>query len=211
MSDPSPGAGWARDVRAVVDDLLPLLAAVPDDAWERPASGLTWTCRETAAHILDDLLAYAMQLSGDHGTGADYVPLAEAHQVREGGPAFWLWPEPASGSTGIAVSLDATAGVFAAVLASVPADRVGWHPWGPTDATGFAAMGLTETVLHAWELLTAQGVSWTADADVTARVLDRIFPAAPRGADPWTDLLSATGRAAKTRGMPWRWDAAVRG
>ena len=89
-----------------------------------------------------------MQVSGDHGTGEDYVPLAEVHQVRSGGPAFWLWPEPSTGSAGIVTSLDATGGVFCAVLASVPEDRVGWHPWGPTDATGFAAVGLTETVLH---------------------------------------------------------------
>ncbi|MEK8104028.1 hypothetical protein NKG94_00955 [Micromonospora sp. M12] len=41
-----------------------------------PAAGLDWTCRETMAHILDDLGAYAMQLSGTHGH-AGYTPLME--------------------------------------------------------------------------------------------------------------------------------------
>ena len=205
------GADWATDVRAVADDLRGRLGRVADDAWDVPAVGLDWTCRETVAHVLDDLLAYATQISGSHGTDGDYVPFAETPRTRPDGPEFWLWPEPARGTSGILTGLDATAGVFAAVLATCPPDRIGWHPWSPTDVTGFAAMGLTETVLHAWEVLGAQGQDYRPDPAVVGHVLDRIFPGVERTDDPWHDLLAATGRTEQTRGMPWRWDARVRG
>ena len=199
------------DLRLVVDDLIGRFAEIPDDAWGRPAAGLTWTCRETVAHILDDLVAYAMQISGEHGTGEGYVPLEESHQVRPDGPGFWLWPTPERGSAAIVTCLDAACGVFTAVLAVCPAGRRGWHPWGESDASGFAAMGLTETVLHADDVLRAVGVTYRPDAGVVGRVLDRSFPAAIRTEDAWQDLLAATGRTDATRGMPWRWDAALRG
>jgi hypothetical protein len=72
-------------------------------------------------------------------------------------------------------------------------------------------MGLTETMLHAWEILGALDVPWRPDDAVVRRVLDRIFPAVPRTADPWHDLLAATGRTEETRGTPWRWEATPRG
>ncbi len=206
----TPRVGWARDIRAVAEDLSQRFAALPDDSWDRTATDLEWTCRETAAHLLDDQLGYALQVSGAHGTGEGYAPLAEAPYGRPEGPAFWLWPEPAGGSAAIATSLDAVSGVFAAVVETCPPDRIGWHPWGSTDATGFAAMGLAETTLHAWDVLRTVGEDWAPDAAVAGRVLDRIFPGAERTADPWHDLLATTGRTDETRGRPWRWDARVR-
>ncbi len=206
---PGDGVRWAADIRAVAEGLHPRFAALPDATWERTATGLEWTCRETAAHLLDDQLGYAMQVSGAHGTGSDYAPLAEAPYGRPDGPTFWVWPEPSGGSRAIATSLDAMSGVFAAVVETCPPARIGWHPWGPTDATGFAAMGLAETTLHAWDILRTVGADWAPDGVVAERVLDRIFPGVVRTGRPWHDLLAATGRTDATRGRPWRWNARV--
>src|SRR5688500_14989907 len=65
------------DLRTVVDDLMPRLARVPDDGWERPAHGLDWDCRDTVAHLMDDFGFYAMQLSGMRPPQEDYIDFLE--------------------------------------------------------------------------------------------------------------------------------------
>jgi hypothetical protein len=198
------------DLRAVVDDLLPRVAAVPDDAWDQPAHHLEWTCRETIAHLMDDFTAYALQLSGATPPTSDYVPLVEAAQVRPDGPLFLMLPQPEAGTAAIVQAIDATGGLLEAVCATAPPERRGFHPSGTADASGFAAMGIAECVLHALDVLTALEVPYAADPAVCAKALDRLFPGAERTEDAWQDLLAATGRTPQTRGRSWRWDSSVR-
>ncbi|HET8599234.1 MAG TPA: DinB family protein [Segeticoccus sp.] len=200
----------AADVRDTVEDVIDHLAQISDGAWDLPAAGLDWSCRETAAHILDDLGGYAMQLSGERGHAKGYTPLVEPVRPRPDGPVFTFWPEEDGGTRAICECLDAVGGLLVAVVATAPADRIGWHNYGDSDRVGFAAMGAAETVLHAHDILTAQAVDYRPDDGVVSRVLDRIFPEATRTDDPWRDLLTATGRTPETRGKPWRWDSAVR-
>jgi uncharacterized protein (TIGR03083 family) len=208
-SQPSP-TPTADDLRRAVDAVLPLVATVGDDDWDRTAHGLEWTCRETIAHLMDDFAAYAMQLSGATPPQDRYVDLEEAARVRADGPAFLILPMRESGTAGIVEALDATAGLLVAVTATAPPEHRGYHPYGIADASGFAAMGIVECVLHAWDVLTAQDIAYAADPAICAAALDRLFPALDRSDDPWQDLLAATGRTAETRGTKWRWDSSVR-
>lgn len=210
MSSLDPSLPTARDVRAALDDVMDRFGVLPDEAWAVPAAGLDWTCRETAAHVLDDLAGYALQLSGAHPHATAYLPLVDGVRPRPDGPGFLFWPREDGGTAAIVACLDGCGGLLEAVVASVPPDRVGWHPYGDSNRAGFAAMGLTELVLHTYDILTAHGVAYRADDAIVARVLDRIFPGAARTADPWHDLLRTTGRTDDTRGRPWRWDSAVR-
>ncbi|MFJ1755134.1 hypothetical protein [Kitasatospora sp. NPDC088134] len=88
-----------------------------------------------------------------------------------------------------------------------------WH-WGPTDPTGFAAMGVAEILLHTHDIATGLGLDWTPPAGPSAAVLARLFPDAPTGtgADPAAVLLWCTGRTALP-GLPrrtsWVWRAAL--
>lgn len=205
-----PDVTTSADVRAVVDGLLPPFAAIPDTDWDQPAHYLEWTCRETVAHLADDLVYYALQLSGQRPPQERYLELDEVAPERAGAPGLLVRPSRAAGTRGIVEALDATAGLLEAVTATTPAARRGFHPDGLSDASGFAAMGVTETVLHGWDVLTALGQDYRPDAEVCRRVLNRLFPAAVRTDDPWHDLLAATGRTDDTRGTPWRWDASVR-
>ena len=158
---------------------------------------------------MDDFTAYALQLSGATPPVDDYLRIVEAAQVRPDGPHFLVLPERGSGTAGIVEALDATAGLLEAVCASVPPQRRGFHPAGTSDAGGFAAMGIAECVLHAFDVLTAMDLPYAADAGACATVLDRLFPGVERTDDPWHDLLAATGRTPQTRGRPWRWDSSV--
>lgn len=201
----------AEDVRAAVTLARDAWADVPDASWDAPAGGLEWTCRETAAHVLDDLGSYAMQVSGSQGNAdrAAYVPLEE-WEVAPGRPRFLFWPEVSGGTAALVASLDAVGGLLEAVVAHVPDDRRGWHPYGVSDASGFAAMGVLELAVHTDDILRAQGRTFRLPDDVTRRVLRRLFPGVAPGQDPWQALLAATGRAPETAGQPWRWDSSVR-
>jgi uncharacterized protein (TIGR03083 family) len=205
-----PDVTTSADLRAVADDLLPRLSTINDADWERPAHHLEWTCRETVAHLMDDFVYYAMQLSGQHPPQDRYVELDELPPKREGAPSLLIRPSRASGTAGIVQALDASAGLLVAVTAAAPSGQRGFHPDGRADGSGFAAMGVTEAVLHGWDILTAQARDYPADAEVCRRVLNRLFPAAARTDDPWHDLLTATGRTEVTHGIDWRWDSSVR-
>lgn len=39
-----------------------LLSAVVDTSWVVPAGDVEWSCRDTAAHVADDLFSYASQM-----------------------------------------------------------------------------------------------------------------------------------------------------
>lgn len=197
----------SQDVQLALEDARRALREVPDDGWSIPADGLEWTCLETMMHILDDLGSYAMLLSGVHGHEG-YTPLRE-FGLEPGRPVGLFWPEKDGGTRAVLQCLDAVGGLLVAVVASVPIDRVGWHPYGNPDRSALAAMGIVELVLHTRDILAAHDIDYRAPSTVIDRSMDRIFATAVRSADPWNDLLRATGRTEETRGAKWRWDSSV--
>ncbi|HEY7722538.1 MAG TPA: maleylpyruvate isomerase N-terminal domain-containing protein [Pedococcus sp.] len=205
-----PALPTSEDLRSVIDELMRAFSTLPDEAWDTPAHESDWTCREAASHVVDTMGFYAMQISGTGPFRESYVQLVDRTDSREGAPPVVFWPDPGTGTRGIVGCLDAVGGMLVAVAATAPPERRGWHPYGTSDSTGFAAMGITESLAHGHDILAAQGVDLTPDAAVCRRVLDRIFPAATRTDDPWHDLLVATGRTPETRGQRWRWDSSVR-
>lgn len=213
MSSPdstSPSVSTSEDLRTVVDAVMAGFAQVPDDAWERPAHRLEWDCRDTAAHLMDDFAFYAMNLASRVEHLDDYVPLLEPEPWRPGSPPQTFWPDPQQGTAAIVRCTDATGGLLVAVTATAPPDHLGYHPRGNADASGFAAMGITEAAAHGWDVLTAQGVDFRVEGGICDRVLTRIFPWAQRTDDPWQEFLRVTGRTDDTTGMPWTWDSSVR-
>ena len=77
------------------------------------------------------------------------------------------------------------------LAASDPATRA-WH-WGPTDPSGFAALGVNETLVHTHDITAGLGIDWRPPESLSRAVLDRLFPDAPAG-DPAQVLLWSTGR-----------------
>ncbi|MFG3499013.1 GNAT family N-acetyltransferase [Streptomyces sp. NPDC047928] len=162
--------------------------------WSVPAARLEWSCHDTAEHIAGDFTAYAGQLTGRRRHG--YVP-------------FEITVDPGTTPDGLVHVIEATGGLLAAVVRTTPSDVRAWHPYGMAGPDGFAAMGVVEVLLHTYDMLCALGdPDWQPPAHLCARVLDRIFPHAPRTDDPWRDLLWATGRT-DLPGLPrltaWRW------
>jgi hypothetical protein len=202
----------ADDVRRAGDLARETLAAATHLDWQAPAGGLEWTCWETVEHMADDLFAYAAQLGPATPSTATHVPIGWMRR-RPGGPALTIFVEPASGAAGLLEVLETCTSLLAAMVEVTPPDRLSFHSYGPSDASGFAAMGVVEVLAHMHDVALGLDLTWTPPADLCAGALRRLFPAAPPGDDPWRTLLWATGRA-DLPGHPhqshWQWDGAPR-
>jgi hypothetical protein len=198
------------DVRTAARWLADGIAWSPDSAFDAQAGPVRWSCWATAEHVVDDLLAYALQVAGL--PRLDYLPLAGprgedeiAHVKRDAGPV------------GLAEVIVAGGELLAAQVTVQPATARAYHPYGLADPEGFAAMGVVEILVHGRDIL--QGLTGVAPAlpdALSGRVLARLFPdlpAAALGMAPGDALVWATGRS-EAPGLPrrtrWRWDANVR-
>ena len=119
-----------------------------------------------------------------------------------------LHADPASGPAGLLQALEACGALLAAMVRTTPPDVRAHHPYGASDPEGFAAMGVVETLVHLHDIAEGLGLGWDPPADLCARALNRLFPDAPTGTEPWPTLLWVTGRAelnGRPRRTEWRW------
>ncbi|MDO0934227.1 maleylpyruvate isomerase N-terminal domain-containing protein [Streptomyces sp. DG2A-72] len=195
---PATTAPWTDLLAAATDDCLAALLEGADQDWSRPARGLDWTCRQTLDHLALGLTGYTGLLIArpdDRYTTlfASLDPQAPIPTCLEG--------------------LRIAASLLSSTVRDTPAEAHAWHPWGHSDATGFAAMGITELAVHTYDITRALSLSWTPPDGLSTAVLARLFPDAPSGHRPSDTLLWCTGRI-PLPGLPrradWQWDGAVR-
>lgn len=201
----------AQDVVTAADWLADIVGTVADADLERPARRSAWTCWRSIEHVVDDLLAYALQVAS--GSRLDYLPLEGGRGEDE-----LAHVSRSSGAPGLAECLRAGGRLLAAQVAVASDDARAHHPFGLSDPGGFAAMGVVEILVHGFDVATALGAP---DADtfpdgLAEHVLDRLFPDVPhdvRALDASAALLWATGRIAvpgHDELLRWRWDSSVR-
>jgi hypothetical protein len=181
-------------VRDAVDEMVDLLRPAVGRDWSVRAGTLTWSCWSTAAHVGRDLLAYAGQLASQAPNG--YLPF-DLVVAAEATPADVLDVVAMPGS------------ILATVVAVTPATSRAWH-YGAADASGFAAMGVGETVLHTFDIAIGLGLECAPSPPLCAFVVERLFPEHPAGAPPDV-LLWLTGRRSLSDQPPvreWVWKAA---
>ncbi|EXU87632.1 hypothetical protein P354_34420 [Streptomyces noursei PD-1] len=207
------GPVTADDLARAVRLAVALLRTAPASDWDgRAAGSLTWDCWETVEHLSDDLFSYAAQLGPSTPPLDGTVPFVWRRN-RPDGPANAVHADRAAGPAGLLQTLEACGALLVAMVRTTPAEVRAHHVFGNSDPEGFAAMGIVETVVHTHDLAVGLGLDWDPPADVCARVLARLFPDVPAGADPWPTLLWATGRTAlpgRPRRTAWRWDGTVR-
>jgi len=177
-------------VRAMVDILAPHAAA----DWSVQAGSVEWSCWSTAAHVAHDLLAYAGQVAARPRGG--YLP-------------FDLEVRRDATVDDCLAAVQACGTLLSSAIATSPAGAVGWH-YGPTDPSGFAAMGAAETLLHTYDITRGLGLNWRPPGSLCLAILHRLVPDAPAG-EPAQVLLWVTGRAdldGHRRVTEWVWKAA---
>ncbi len=189
-------------VEEAVAGAVAVLRSATDRDWEGVRAGrLEWSCRYTAAHIASDLIAYAGQLAGRATTA--YVPF----QITLDGTEDGLGP---ADNDGVLQVMETTGALLAATLRTTPREVRAFHPYPfrSADREGFAAMGITEVLLHTHDIAEGLGLAYEPPAELCADLLGRIFPHVRPGTDAWRTLLWATGRGDLPGRPPvtgWRW------
>ncbi|GLZ42993.1 maleylpyruvate isomerase N-terminal domain-containing protein [Actinokineospora sp. NBRC 105648] len=180
---------------SVATESLDFLHANVGADWSAPVPGLELTVAGVVAHISDCLLWYGTDLAAG-------PPELSTSDVRV---------RPDSPPADLVRTLGTAARVLAAVVGSSPPAARGWHPWGLADPTGFAGMACDEILVHTRDAAVGLGVEFTPDRAHARATLDRLFPWAPPGDDPWQTLLWANGRVelpGRERLTDWRWHCA---
>jgi uncharacterized protein (TIGR03083 family) len=154
------------------------LAGTLDLDWDRPIPEMTWSVREVVAHIGEVLLWYAADLAG----GPDELNTMD------------LRVRPATDPDQLIATVTVFGSVLAHVVDGAAPGRRGFHPDGPADATGFAAMACDEILVHTRDAALGLGLDYEPSEVLSAAVLRRLFPWAPQDVDPWASLLWANGR-----------------
>jgi hypothetical protein len=201
----------AVDVRDAVNLAADVLAAAVERDWRVPAGDLDWDCWETVEHLADDLFFYAAQLGPRRPSVEGPTPFGWAYR-RPGGPALTVWAVPEDGNAGLLQVLEAAGALLAAMVEVTPPEVRAYHVFGASDAEGFAAMGVVETLVHLRDVAIGLDLEWAPPPEPCRRVLARLFPQAPTDTEPWPTLLWATGRATlpgRERLTSWRWDGTV--
>jgi hypothetical protein len=160
-------------------------------------------------HLNNGLFSYALRL-------APQVPYLQGRSTivwqRPGEQPLPIITDRESGPEAGIEALLMMGGLVAAVVDARPASARAWHIWGTADPEGFAAMGVVETLAHAFDLTQGLGVDFEAPGDLVAPALARLFPEAPADTDPWPTLLWATGRGELAghakRSPDWTWHSA---
>ncbi len=187
-----------RDVTEVAERCAAFLDGVVERDWTVVVPGMDWTVAETVAHASGCLLWYATDITG----GPVELSTTEVDVRPDASPAD------------LVRTLRSFAAVLAAVVDATPADARGWHPWGVSDAAGFAGMGCDEMLVHTHDAARGLGLEFEIPAHLAGKVLTRMFPEAPTDRDPARTLLWANGRVPLDdlpKRTGWRWHCAPPG
>ncbi|MGW6915738.1 maleylpyruvate isomerase N-terminal domain-containing protein [Kitasatospora sp. NPDC054939] len=206
MTAPAPvpsGAGlvdtdWPTLLTATAGATTGALAGAADADWSQRPPGSDWTARATLDHLALGLLGYAGLLTARPTDR--YITLFGSL-------------DPAAPIPHCLEGVRIAGSLLATVVRDTEPEARAWHPWGPSDGPGFAAMGTVELLVHTHDLARGLGLDWTVPDDLAAPAVARLFPDAPsRDA---AGLLWSTGRTAlpdHPRKAPgaWSWDGRVR-
>lgn len=192
-------APWAELLSAAADDCLAALLTTADQDWSRPAHGLDWTCRETLDHLALGLTGYAGLL----------IARPQDRYI-----TLFASLDPAAPVPACLEGIRIAASLLTSTVRDTAAQVRAWHPWGHSDAVGFAAMGITELLVHTHDITRALGSPWAPPDGPAGAALTRLFPGAPAGSSPFDTLLWCTGRIplpGRPRRAEWQWDGTPEG
>jgi hypothetical protein len=183
-----------QDVDDAVTEMVDVLSPLVDHEWQARAGSLEWSCWATAAHVAHDLASYAGQVAGRAETA--YLP-------------FDLVVKPDAGPREVLQVVSACGRLLSITVAGAAAGPVAWH-WGMSDAAGFAALGVAETLIHTYDITQGLGVAWLPPEPLCRLVAARLLADSPPGRASEI-LLWATGRADLAGHAPvgeWVWRVA---
>jgi hypothetical protein len=191
----------ADHVDAAVAATLDALRTYADRDWATPTTDLDWSVGRVAHHIGDCLLGYAGQV---------VLEPTDRYLRYE----LVLESEPGTENDD-RLELIVTGGAFlASVVRTASPEARGWHPYGTSDPTGFAAMGVIESLIHTHDVVGTFGGQFVIPDAPAEFAITRLFRDAPDFPDagPAQVLLWCCGRIPlgdHPRRGKWRWNGTV--
>lgn len=189
---------WPALVTAAAEECTLVLEKAADQDWSAGAAGLEWSCRQTLDHMALGVVGYAGLLIA---RPADrYITLFASLDRHAPIPACL---------EGIRIA----GSILASAVREASPDVRAWHPWGHSDGSGFAAMGIVELVVHTYDIARAFDLGWEPPDALSRAAVERLFPDRPAGHDAADTLLWCTGRRTLPglgRRHDWQWSGAVR-
>jgi hypothetical protein len=188
-------ARWGELVVDATSAVLDTLEPFTGRRWDMQAGDLEWTCHETAVHVASDLIKYAAQLAG---------------HIDDTYLRFDVTASDDESPEELLRIIHGCGRVLASVVDSAPRDARAWH-WGPTDASGFAAMAIGELLVHTYDITRGLGSDWLPPRDLAQAVVARLHEGGRMVDDPSALLLWSTGRidiAGLDHVDDWVWRAA---
>jgi hypothetical protein len=188
------------DPRAATDVSVAALSGYVDLDWRLlPAADTEWSCWQTTLHMVDCLYFYAMQIVYGRTDGYLCTELAL---------------DASASPSRVLDALSAHADLLYRIARAAGPEVRAHHNYGVSDATGFAAMGVVETLIHTYDVVRGLNPAdpWRPPSELASAVITRLFPDAPSG-DPTDVLLYCCGRAPHgilPRQTEWQWDGRFR-
>jgi hypothetical protein len=181
------------DLRSASRFALAALRPYATQDWTVPAGDLDWTCRQTLDHMAGALVFYSGQVATRSTT--------PRRRLRHGDGDATI-PE-------LLESVETATALLCHLIDGMGSNDRAFHPAGMADASGFAAMGADEILVHTHDISVGLGRTFQYQTTVTDRVVRRLFPWAPPGSDSWSTLLWCNGRAElpdhRRLGTDWWW------
>ena len=169
------------DLEDVTAGALETLRSLQNADWSVPAGVLTWSCWQTADHVVDVLFSYALQVAA--AAPSDWLALQELHARPDATP------------TALVDAVDAVARTLITVLRAAPSGARAWHSFGLLDLAGWAGLAANELAVHTYDVAAGLGRSFSIPDELSGQIL----AATPMGRDEraqprWTALLAIMGR-----------------
>jgi hypothetical protein len=198
-----PGAArmsgsWPGLVASATDECVLALEKGIERDWSVNAAGLEWTCRQTLDHLALGVVGYAGLLIARPTDR--YITLFASL-------------DPQAPILACLEGIRIAGTILASAVGQAPPDARAWHPWGHSDGTGFAAMGIVELAMHGYDIARALELDWQPPEWLCRPAVERLFPDPPAGHTAADALLWCTGRQSLPglgRRSRWQWDGTVR-
>ena len=169
----------SADLRAASRFALAALRPYSSLDWSLPAGDLEWSCRQTLHHVSGSLMFYAGQVA----TRAT----VRLRSLRGADPEATV-PE-------LLDAVETATAILCHLIEGMGETDRAFHPAGMADASGFAAMGADEILVHTHDITGGLGRDFRYQTSVTDRIVKRLFPWAPADVDGWSTLLWCNGRS----------------
>jgi hypothetical protein len=180
------GSMRSEELSDLSDCAVQAVLEVQEEDWSRPAFGLEWTCWQTVDHLIDCLFSYTFQVAAR--AQSVFLPFNELHAQSGATPE-----DLGAGLRGILVALQA-------VLDAAPEGTTASDGVLALEVSDWRARAAYELVLHTYDVVSAFQRDYSVSDELSRSLIecDTLWmmdhEVARTNADPWTGLLSGSGR-----------------